>query len=241
MSLLLSFIIPSVTLHFGRLALICDLVHIKPLPPSHSLHILVYFFLSHVLSIVASYSLDSRSHPSWSLRHSTAYKIFFCFFSFKHAFFFFSYLSLLLSHATSFQTPFFLFPCLVVFFMFASSSLSLLFISADKYLNMSALTWHHCSLLELRVFRSRSRGWRREHAALSNVHLSLFFLLFFVTKSCRTVPEQPITDIFVLIMSKWARWQSAVANTSIYPTRILGYLGRILADVASAQTFFRSY
>ena len=114
MSLLLSFIIPSVTLHFGRLALICDLFHIKPLPPSHSLYILVYFFLSHVLSIVASYSLDSRSHPSWSLRHSTAYKIFFCFFSFKHAFFF-PYLSLLLSHATSFQTPFFSFSVLLYF------------------------------------------------------------------------------------------------------------------------------
>lgn len=152
---------------------------------------------------------------------------------------FFFYICLFFSNTPPVSKLLFLFLCLVVFFMFASSSLSLLFISADKYLIMSALIWHHCSLLELRVFRSRSRGWRRKHAALSNVHLSAFF--FWSQYLVVQFPEQPIADIFVPIMSKWARTQRAVANTSIYPTRILGYLGRILADVALAQMFCRSY
>lgn len=212
----LSLLIPAASLWSA----IFFFFHIKPLPPSHFLYIFGLFVVSHsphrgllfsllTLGVILPDSSDTR-------QHTKSFCLFF-------------------SHMPPVPKLLFLFLCLVVFFMFASSSLSLLFISADKYLIMSALTWHHCSLLELRVFRSRSRGWRRKHAALSNVHLSPFYL---VTNLVVQFPEQPIADIYVLIMSKWARLWRAVANTSIYPTRILGYLGRILADVALAQTFF---
>lgn len=176
----LSFIIPSVALHSGRLALICDLYffHIKPLPPSHFLYIFGLFVVSHsphrgllfsllTLGVILPDSSDTR-------QHTKSFCLFF-------------------SHMPPVPKLLFLFLCLVVFFMFASSSLSLLFISADKYLIMSALTWHHCSLLELRVFRSRSRGWRRKHAALSNVHLSPFYL---VTKPCRAVSRTANRRLF---------------------------------------------
>lgn len=169
----LSFIIPSVAPHSGRLALICDLFFSTS---SRCLRLIFFIFMvylsSHILPIVASYSLCSLSESS-SLIAQTLDSI-------QNLF----SICLFFSHTPPVPKLLFLFLCLVVFFMFASSSLSLLFISADKYLIVSALTWHHCSLLELRVFRSRSRGWRRKHAALSNVHLSPFYL---VTKPCRAV------------------------------------------------------
>lgn len=62
----------------------------------------------------------------------------------------------------------FSFPCLPLCIF-----LSHIFICGVKYLIMGALAWHHCWLLEQWVFRSLSRKWRRQHAALWNIHLSL--------------------------------------------------------------------
>lgn len=188
----LSFIIPSVAPHSGRLALICDLFFSTS---SRCLRLIFFIFMvylsSHILPIVASYSLCSLSESSSliaqtldSIQNLLGFSSFF-------------YLPLLLSHATSSQTPFSFPLSCCIFHVCFFFPLSLLFISADKYLIMSALTWHHCSLLELRVFRSRSRGWRRKHAALSNIHLSPFYL---VTKPCRAVSRTANRRHFLFLL-----------------------------------------
>lgn len=198
----LSFIIPSVAPHSGRLALICDLFFPTS---SRCLRLIFFIFLaylsSHILPIVASYSLCSLSESS-SLIAQTLDSI-------QNLF----SICLFFSHTPPVPKLLFLFLCLVVFFMFASSSPSLLFISADKYLIMSALTWHHCSLLELRVFRSRSRGWRRKHAALSNVHLSPF--IWSQTLSCSFQNSQSQTFMFLLCQNERGRGAQLQIQASI--------------------------
>lgn len=162
---------------------------------SRCLRLIFFIFMvylsSHILPIVASYSLCSLSESSSliaqtldSIQNLLGFSSFF-------------YLPLLLSHATSSQTPFSFPLSCCIFHVCFFFPLSLLFISADKYLIMSALTWHHCSLLELRVFRSRSRGWRRKHAALSNIHLSPFYL---VTKPCRAVSRTANRRHFLFLL-----------------------------------------
>ena len=82
-----------------------------------------------------------------------------------HVAFFLNFLLLFLLYVL---LNFFFFSFLCLFFP------STPFVSVAKYLIMNTLKWHHCSLLELGLFRSQSRGWWREHAAFSNIYFSLF-------------------------------------------------------------------
>lgn len=226
----LSFIIPSVALHSGRLALICDLYffHIKPLPPSHFLYIFGLFVVSHsphrgllfsllTLGVILPDSSDTRQHT----------KSFWLFLFFLFA----------SSSLTRHQFPnSFFFSSVLLYF----SCLLLLPSLFSSSLLINIWLWVHWHDTTVPCWSWGCSDLAAEDEEGNTQHFQTFIWALFIWSQNLVVqfPEQPIADFFVLIMSKWARSRRAVANTSIYPTRILGYLGRILADVALAQTFF---
>lgn len=218
----LSFIIPSVAPHSGRLALICNLFFSTS---SRCLRLIFFIFMvylsSHILPIVASYSLCSLSESS-SLIAQTLDSIQNLFASssltchqFPNSFFFSSVLLY--------------FSCLLLLPSLFSSSLLI-----------NIWLWVHWHDTTVPCWSWGCSDLAAEDEEGNTQHFQTFIWALFIWSQNLVVqfPEQPIADIYVLIMSKWARLWRAVANTSIYPTRILGYLGRILADVALAQTFF---
>lgn len=184
----LSFIIPSVAPHSGRLALICDLFffHIKPLPPSHFLYIFGLFVVSHsphrgllfsllTLGVILPDSSDTR-------QHTKSFCLFF-------------------SHTPPVPKLLFLFLCLVVFFMFASSSPSLF--SSSLLINI--WLWVHWHDTTVPCWSWGCSDLAAEDEEGNTQHFQTFIWALFIwsqTLSCSFQNSQSQTFLFLLCQNE---------------------------------------
>lgn len=199
----LSFIIPSVAPHSGRLALICDLFFSTS---SRCLRLIFFIFMvylsSHILPIVASYSLCSLSESS-SLIAQTLDSI-------QNLF----SICLFFSHTPPVPKLLFLFLCLVVFFMFASSSPSLF--SSSLLINI--WLWVHWHDTTVPCWSWGCSDLAAEDEEGNTQHFQTFIWALFIwsqTLSCSFQNSQSQTFMFLLCQNERGRGAQLQIQASI--------------------------